>query len=47
MVGRNCKVGEVKAILQPGTEWCGHLKASWLTPEPIWLRLCVQKNSQP
>ena len=34
MVGRNCKLDEVKANLQPGTELGGRLKASWLTPEP-------------
>ena len=34
MVGRNCKLGEMKANLQPGTELGGRLKASWLTPEP-------------
>ena len=45
MVGRNCKLGEVKANLQPGTEWGGRLKASWLTPEPNMAEVvCIQEK---
>ena len=47
MVGRNCKLGEAKLNLQPGTEWGGHLKASWLTTEPnIAEVVCIRKTSR-
>ena len=45
MVGRNCKVGKVKTNPQPGTEWGGRLKASWLTPEPNMAEVvCTSKT---
>ena len=45
MVGRNCKLGEVKANLQPGTEWGGRLKTRWLTPEPNMAEaVCTRKT---
>ena len=47
IVCRNCKIGEVKANLQPGTEWGGRLKARWLTPEPNMAEVvCTRKTSQ-